>query len=316
MTSKKKIGFGTKFLSNRNYLNEVPVEKKTTNRFNFLIGRYDQYASQIIRAGNCITLLSDPIEITEDTFWKTTHFEFITKYVFFTFNKSFLIRLKEKTESLKLSILKQCAALLHENFIPYDCASSENTDEELQWCLIKNSNLKNQKQFNKIYELDSQNRRHILDTIEKRILQFPPQIPQPEDSKQINESEKEHTTNEILFLETLRPMNGSTERTLEFIKNKIIDAGFEFNIFSPVPKLENGKNQYGLNGSIAAMIEFFFQHDYFKREYALHELFRSFLGYSGNSIAKLNHFITGFRDNRSFIRQYEKLKKLKISKLP
>ena len=60
-----KVGFATKFLSNRNYIKEVSVEGKTTNKFNFSIGFYDQYAAQILRSGNCITLLSNKITITK-----------------------------------------------------------------------------------------------------------------------------------------------------------------------------------------------------------------------------------------------------------
>ena len=83
-----KVGFATKLLSNRNYLKEVSVEGKTTNKFNFKIGYYDQYAAQIIRSGNCITLLSNDISITKETFWNPNHFEDLTRYVFWTLTKA------------------------------------------------------------------------------------------------------------------------------------------------------------------------------------------------------------------------------------
>jgi hypothetical protein len=57
MGKKEKISFPTKILSNRYYLNEVLMEGKKTLKFNFRIGYYDLYAAQIIRLGNCITLL-------------------------------------------------------------------------------------------------------------------------------------------------------------------------------------------------------------------------------------------------------------------
>ncbi len=89
MERGKKVGLATKLLSNRNYLKEVSVEGKITNKFNFKIGFYDQYAAQIVRSGNCITLLSNDITIDKNTFWNPNYFEDITKYVFWTFNKSF-----------------------------------------------------------------------------------------------------------------------------------------------------------------------------------------------------------------------------------
>ncbi len=96
MSKKLKVGFATKLLSNHYYLNEVQVEGKTTSKFNFKIGSNDQYAAQIIRTGNCITLLSNHITLTDDSFWNTNYFEDLTRYVFWTFNKSFLMKLTEK----------------------------------------------------------------------------------------------------------------------------------------------------------------------------------------------------------------------------
>jgi hypothetical protein len=43
MAKKREIEFRTKILSNYNYLREVPVDAKKTNRFNFAIGHYTQH---------------------------------------------------------------------------------------------------------------------------------------------------------------------------------------------------------------------------------------------------------------------------------
>jgi hypothetical protein len=45
MKGRIKVSFPTKILSNRHYLNEVPVEGKVTSKFNFMIGWYDLYAA-------------------------------------------------------------------------------------------------------------------------------------------------------------------------------------------------------------------------------------------------------------------------------
>jgi hypothetical protein len=84
MAVKKKIGLLTIFLSNRHYLTEIPVEGKVSSKFNLSITLYDRYISQIIRAGNCITLVTTKYEITEQSFWNINYFEDYAKYVFWT----------------------------------------------------------------------------------------------------------------------------------------------------------------------------------------------------------------------------------------
>lgn len=51
----------TKVLSNRHFLNEVPVEGGVTKPSNHTLGRYNHYTAQIIESGNCITLLTGKV---------------------------------------------------------------------------------------------------------------------------------------------------------------------------------------------------------------------------------------------------------------
>ena len=62
---KRKVDLAAKLLSSHDYLNEVPVEGEESGRFNFNIAYYDLYATQTIRAGNCITLLTTKSVIAE-----------------------------------------------------------------------------------------------------------------------------------------------------------------------------------------------------------------------------------------------------------
>lgn len=317
MGKRVKVGFATKFLSNHYYLNEVPVEGQTTSKFNFKIGFNDQYAAQIITTGNCITLLSNHITLTDESFWNTNYFENLTKYVFWTFNESFLLKLIEKMEILKLPVLKRCAELLQKHFIPYVEPLPDHPNEELKWCFVKNENLKKDPKFSQMYLLDEQNRTAILHTIEKRIVESSKPLSQPVTVAEPATLEDliPPPAKPLSFLEMLEPINGSPEETLQFIKQKIEEAGFKDNLFSPIPKSDNGKNQYGLNGRIAAMIDCFYQLRYFKKEYTLEQIFKAYLQYSGNSIGKLKTFISEFRNNNSYIKHAEMLKKLKIKKL-
>jgi hypothetical protein len=307
-----KVGFATKFLSNRNYLKEVSVEGKTTPKFHFNLTLYDHYAGQIIRSGNCITLLSNNISITKENFWNTNYFEDLTRYVFWTFNKSFLLTLLENIDILSPSIITRCQQLLQDNFTPYDTKLEEQADEEVQWCLVKNEHIKKDDKFKQMYLLDKENRTEILKALTEKIASRKTvhNITKPAEEEIAAIEAKARS-----FLDFLKPINNDPLQTVSFIKDKLEAAGFEFNLFSRIDKLPNGKNPYGLNGAIAAMIDFFYQYDYFKKEYTLEEIFTTYFSYTGNSIAKLKTFLSEFRQDNSYVKHFEKLKKLKINKL-
>jgi hypothetical protein len=307
-----KVGFATKFLSNRNYLKEVSVEGKTTPKFHFNFALYDYYAAQIIRSGNCITLLSNNISITKENFWNTNYFEDLTRYVFWTFNKSFLLTLIENIELLNLSTITRCQHLLEDNFVPYDAKLEQEADEEVQWCLVKNGFLKKDEKFKQMYLLDKDNRTEILKALNVKLASF------GSADHTVQAADEKSTATETKatsFLDLLKPINNDGLQTLHFIQQKLEEASFDFNLFTKIDKLPNGKNPYGLNGAIAAMIDFFYQHDYFKKEHSLEEIFKSYFSYTGNSIAKLKTFLSEFRQDNSYVKRFEKLKKLKINKL-
>jgi hypothetical protein len=184
---------------------------------------------------------------------------------------------------------------------------------------MKNENLKRDLKFEKMYSLDEQNRKAFLLAVEKRIADFPHPLPHSErESFSFREEPAEPRASppgQVLFLEVLTPIEGSPETTLQFIKDKTEQAGFDFKIFSPVMRLPNGKNPYGLNGTMGAMIDFFYQHRYFKKEYDLEDIFKAYLRYSGNTIGKLHTFLSEFREDKSYLKHFAKLKALKINKL-
>jgi hypothetical protein len=75
---------------------------------------------------------------------------------------------------------------------------------------------KKRPQFRQMYLLDEQNRTAILEAIEKRIAEFSKTVLQAEIEDSIGIEVKT-----ILFLEVLRPMNGSLKETLQFIMGKL-----------------------------------------------------------------------------------------------
>jgi hypothetical protein len=105
--------------------------------------------------------------ITEDSFWNINYFEDLTKYVFWTFNKSFLLKVTDRIELLTLTVLKRCQELLQENGAAYNGELLISADEEPEWCLVKNENLKKDPKFSQMYRLDEQNRSTILKAVKK-----------------------------------------------------------------------------------------------------------------------------------------------------
>lgn len=306
MKDRIKVSYPTKILSNRHYLNEVPVEGKTTNKFNFMIGWYDLYAAQIIRTGNCITLLSNPYTITADSFWNINYFEDITKYIFWTFNKSFRLKLIEKIPVLSATVLHRSLQLLTEHHIPYNPAKLLDADEELQWCFVKDKSLRESKKYEDVYRLDQENRDAIRLVLEERLLV--PTLPEKDDLVQ-----EVHSA--LSFVDMIVPTNGSSLETLQFIKDKLKEAEFRFDIFLPVKKSKDNRNPHGFNGCLAAVIDFFYQRNYFVQTYPLEAIFEAYFQYTGNQIAKFNSFLSEFRQDNSFIKHIDMLNKLKINKL-
>lgn len=307
-----KVGFATKILSNHHYLNEVSVEGKKSSKFHFIIARYDLYVPQIIRTGSCITLLSNPIPITRNSFWNINHFEDLVKYVFWTFNRSFRLILLEEMEILHQSVVDWCLQLLEQHRKPYDESLEVTPDEELQWCFVKNRFLRNDNKFEQMYALDQENRITIKEALVRKQASFATEeVEVYRETKEISTTENKTAT----FLDTLRPLKTNPKETLDFIIDKVAEANFEYPLFSRIEKLSNGKNPYGLNGAIAALIDFFFQLNYFKKEYELEDLFKAYSAFTGNFIAKLKTFTSEFRQDNSYLKHFDKLKQLKINKL-
>ncbi len=305
---KRKIHWPTKIISNRNYIKEVSIDKKVTNTFNFKTGYYDLYAAQIIRAGNCITLLSSPPTFSMNTFRNSNLFEDIAKYVFWTFNESYRMQLIEHLSDFSDVELQRCQSLLHNNFIPYDGIGEDNPDEELVWCMVKNNHLKVDPKFESMYQKDRENREAILKEMNKLI-----------ELSDINNNETasaidQEPTKQAGFLDMIIPLNGSIENTLNYIESKIIEARFPHNIFHTISKSKKGANKTGLNSEIAAMVNIFQDKGYFKREFTFKDIFKSFGIYTKNQAGK-DYDYSFFVQDYNYKKYLEDLKSLEINNM-
>lgn len=149
-------------------------------------------------------MLSNKFAITGDTFFNPVHFEDFSRFAFWTFNKSFLLKLEDKMPSTPVKDLARCLDLLKENFTPYIITEDE-TDEELLFCIRKLDYLKADPKFIRMFSLDEQNRAAILQALENQTKTLPRQNNSP---KLVNENQIGIIPEQLSFLEVLKPMNG------------------------------------------------------------------------------------------------------------
>ncbi|MEJ7678834.1 MAG: hypothetical protein WKG06_13445 [Segetibacter sp.] len=62
------------------------------------------------------------------------------------------------------------------------------------------------------------------------------------------------------------------------------------------------------------MIDFFWKQNYFKDGYNMEEIFKAYFAYSSNYIAKFKDVISHFTEDKYYIKYFDKLKQMKISK--
>ena len=310
---KRKIHWPTKIISNKNYIKEVSIDGKVTNTFNFKTGYYDLYTAQIIRAGNCITLLSSPPTFSLNAFKNSNLFEDIAKYVFWTFNESYRLQLIDHISNFSDVELQRCQNLLNNNLIPYDDIGEDNPDEELVWCMVKNNHLRADLKFESMYQKDWENREAILKEISKLIKSF--DINKIEITSLETVAAIDHEPKEQLgFLDIIIPVNGSIENTLKYIESKIIEAKFPHNIFHTIEKSKKGANKTGLNSEIAAMVNVFQDNGYFKRKFTFKDIFKSFGIYTKNQAGK-DYDYSFFIQDYNYKIYLEDLKSLEINNI-
>lgn len=271
--SRRKIHWPTKVLSNKNYIQEVSIDGKKTSRFYARVGYYELYSAQVMRSGNCLTLLSNPPVFSLDCFKNINLLEDITRFVFWTFNIAFVTNLEKYLQTLSFEEIKSAQDLLLSNPEAYFNINETEVDEELLWCKLKNENLKKDAKFNKMFQKDVENRRIVLQLLGNLIT----------DSTNKTISSK---TPSPELPEMVNPVFDTTKNTLEYIESKILEAKFPHNIFRSIEKNKKGGNPTGLNAEIAAMVSLFQEKGYFKPEFTFKEVFKAFGNYTENQAGK------------------------------
>jgi hypothetical protein len=301
------VHWPTKFKSNFNYIQEVCIDGKKTDLFNSRIGFYELYVPQVMRIGNCLTLLTSSFNFSLQAFKNINLFEDIAKYVFWTFNKGFLIQLNDFLMNLSAEELKRIQNVLVENLVPYERIAEDEPDEELIWCVKKNNNLKKDHKFSMMYEKDSTNRKEVLCILNNC-------ISEKEKNTTIDIKETRHsiTPARISFLEMLVPIDERPEKTLELIKDSLEMAGAKHDIFLPPVLTVSNKKSKGFNGTVAAMICFFYESKLFKSSFSKEEVLEAFLTNYKIEIPKYKGNFNFFNEDYYFKTLKVNLKRLKL----
>jgi len=228
-------------------------------------------------------------------------------------NESYRRQLIEYLSGFRDVELQRCQNLLYNNFIPYDGIGKDNPDEELVWCLVKNNHLREDPEFQLIYQKDRENREAILKEINKIIELLADNKIETAFFEKSSTIDKE-PEKQVGFLDMIIPVNGSIENTLNYIESKIIEARFPHNIFQTINKTKKGANQIGLNSEIAAMVNVFQDNGYFKHKFTFKDIFKSFGVYTKNQAGK-DYDYSFFMQDYNFKKYLENLKSLKINKI-
>ncbi len=286
-----KVHWPTKALANRNYIREVSIDGKKTSLFNFRLGYFELYVQQVMRVGNCLTLLSTPPAFSLEMFRNPNLLNDALRFVFWTFNEAFLHSLTDFLRELSPSELESIQVLLKKHPEAFADISEDEPDEELLWCTVKNNSLKADPKFSLMYERDRENRMAVLDISENLL------------GKMYGEKKKALTDaipqTDIGLMDMLLPVKGNVKDTLRFMEKTVLAAGFPHNPFHPVTKNRKGANQYGLNAEIAAIVFFFQQRGYFQPEYTFKNIYQAFGKHSTNGSGK-EYNLEHFRQDYSF----------------
>ena len=113
------------------YLREVSLDGKKANRFNRRLGYYNLYAAQVMRLGNCLTLLSSIPTFSLDNFKNTNLLTDMVRFVYWTFSEEFLTGLEDHLCSCSIAELTAFKNLLERYPTPYSGITDDEIDEEL-----------------------------------------------------------------------------------------------------------------------------------------------------------------------------------------
>ena len=164
-----------------------------------------------------------------------------------------------------------------------------------------------------MYKKDSTNRKEVLSILNNYILEKEDRSVKNSNQSSSYKVKEAISPSRVSFLEMLVPINDRPENTLEVIKDTLEIAGAKHDIFSPPVLTVNAKKSKGFNGTVAAMVCFFYESKLFKNSFSKEEILEAFLADYKIEIPKYKGNFNFFNEDYYFQTLKTKLKRLKFN---
>jgi hypothetical protein len=318
----------------RNYFYDVSVEGQVVQKKRWL-GIWPQgdmeFASKVVERGNILSFIEFEHSIDKDNFWNHSIYAQLVLSKFWTFNQLFksklIAKIHEFTYDEALAYYKELDA----NFYPY-CSIQIMRGGEYEWARIKKyPNLTRKNSFRAVSEYDYKNRlaiklglkSHCLNLVRSKkyatrecrlAKERTNELPIKKETNK-NSSKEAVYPSRISFIDMLKPVDSNSETTLNIIKSSLNLAKAKRNIFSPPVMTLNEKKPKGFNGTVGAMVFFFFEFQFFKDQYSKEDIIEAFLFDYDVEIPKYKGNFDFFNSDYYYNEIIKRLKKLKINKL-
>ena len=285
---------------NKNYIIEVPVQVSVHPDSRGILGNHSLFIKNAIARGSCLTLHDISFNLLPDNFWNPDTFEEHCRYIFFTFQNSFLKKITTRLSSYQDSELNFFLETLSQITAPYSDVINHATDPYLFFCGKKLQSLKKSGYLEEAFAIDAENRKLLKATIQNLLKNDDPEI------------KSETLTANNPFINLLKPFRGAKENTLKQIQRHLDKAELRHDLFKPASKTKGNKNQIGFNAMVAAMITVFKDLEYFEESQSFDTILDAYLEQTGNQIGNLGDFKNNYRNKHLFDKYKRELLELNI----
>lgn len=318
----------------RNYFYDIPIDGQVVQK-NRWLGIWPEgdleFASKVIQTGNILSLTYFGFSLSKDNFWDQSVYPRLVLSTFWTFNSVFRAKLIAKVLDFRFDEAFVFYKELDSNFFPYKSIPAIRGGEYEYARIIKYPNALQADSFKGVLEYDYKNRLTIKLALKNHCLNLLRSDKQVFGESQTGIGEKDkassisntislikeinNSTLKVSFIEMLKAVDHSVENTMKIIKGSLELANTKRDIFSPPVQTANGKNPKGFNGTIAAMVTFFFDSNFFMEQYSKEDIMEAYLFDYNIEIPKYKGNFDLFKDDFYYNNLIVRLRKLKINRL-
>lgn len=318
----------------RNYFYAVSVENQIVPKkrwFGIWPESDIEFASKVIQKGNILSLVEFEYSIDKDSFWDQAIYSRLVLGTFWTFNAVFRFKLVSSIHEFGYEEALVYYKELDLNFYPYQSVPIIRGGE-YEWARLKKYPIAAQTEdLKRVFEYDYRSRLAVKLALKSHCLyllrsrqRVIPVTPLPDlDKMPADENPGLPALMNVTqslparrsFLEMLKPIDTGPAITLGIIKSSLELAKAPRNIFSPPILTLAEKKPKGFNGTVGAMVSFFFELKFFNDQFSKEDIVEAFLADYKIEIPKYKGNFNFFDNDYYYNDLIKRLKKLKISPL-